>query len=163
MKNRNLDHSDNWATDPAFYNILNEEFNFNFDPCPYNTGELDFDGLEVDWRERNFINPPYSDKKATGNLKSNFIRKAVEESRKGKLCVMLLPVSTSTKIFHEVIKPNAKEIRFVKGRIKFIGTTIDKKTGETVYVNWDRWEREAPEGVKHTKNSGMHDSMIVIF
>ena len=33
---------------------------------------------------------------------------------------MLLPVSTSTKIFHEIIYPNAK-IRFLKGRIKFLG------------------------------------------
>jgi len=49
MKNRNLNHSDNWATPNYFYNILNAEFNFDFDPCPYNVGELEFDGLKVDW------------------------------------------------------------------------------------------------------------------
>ena len=32
---------------------------------------------------------------------------------------MLLPVSTSTKIFHEHILVNKPEIRFIKGRIKF--------------------------------------------
>ena len=69
--------------------------------------------------------------------------KASEESRKGKTCVMLLPVSTSTKLFHDYILPNAKEIRFVKGRIKFKG--INTK-GE--YVD---------------NKSPMHDSMIVIF
>jgi len=36
---------------------------------------------------------------------------------------MLLPVSTSSKIFHEVILPNA-EVRFIKGRITFI--EVDK-------------------------------------
>jgi len=153
MKNRNLDHSDNWATPDYFYNELNEEFNFDFDPCPYNTGELDFDGLIVDWGERNFVNPPYSQK-----LKESFVLKAIEESKKGKLCVMLLPVSTSTKLFHDHIKPNAKEIRFVRGRIKFIGINA-----KVEYVNWDYWKRCAPIGVKQVSNSGMHDSMIVIF
>jgi len=69
-----------------------------------------------------------------------------------------LPVSTSTKLFHEHIQPNAKEIRFVKGRIKFIG--INSK-GE--YVNWQYWDKSVPEGVIQVSNSGMHDSMIVIF
>ncbi len=153
MKNRNLDHSDNWATPDYFYNELNKEFDFNFDPCPYNTGELEFDGLTIDWKDRNFINPPYSQK-----LKEAFVLKAIEESKKGKLCVMLLPVSTSTKLFHDHIQPSAKEIRFLRGRLKFIG--INQK-GE--YVNWKYWNRIPPIGAKEVSNSGMHDSMIVIF
>lgn len=36
MKNRNLVHSDNWETPKEFYNKLNSEFNFDFDPCPLN-------------------------------------------------------------------------------------------------------------------------------
>lgn len=36
MKNRNLDHSDNWATPDWLYNELNNEFKFDFDPCPLN-------------------------------------------------------------------------------------------------------------------------------
>lgn len=32
---------------------------------------------------------------------------------------MLIPVSTSTKLFHDYIKPNATSIEFIKGRIKF--------------------------------------------
>jgi site-specific DNA-methyltransferase (adenine-specific) len=110
MKNRNLNHSDNWATPKYFYDKLNEEFNFDFDPCPLHAT---FDGLDPScvWGKSNFINPPYSQK-----LKQEFVKKAVSESKTGKVCVMLLPVSTSTKLFHEVILPNAKEIRFVKGR-----------------------------------------------
>ena len=49
---------------------------------------------------------------------------------------------TSTKLFHEYILPNAKEIRFVKGRLKFEGYNTK---GE--YVK---------------NNTGMHDSMVVI-
>jgi site-specific DNA-methyltransferase (adenine-specific) len=133
MKNRNLNHSDNWQTPPELYNKLNEEFNFDFDPCPINGKN----GLIGDWGERNFINPPYSRK-----LKEVFVYKAIEQSKKGKLCVLLLPVSTSTILFHDYINPNAKEIRFLKGRIKFIGINTF--------------------GEKVTNKCGMHDSMIVV-
>ncbi len=141
MKNRNLEHKDTWATPKRFYDQLNSEFHFDFDPCPLNYGEItpDKDGLLIDWGNRNYINPPYSRK-----LKEAFVKKAVQESKKGKLCVMLLPVSTSTVLFHDWIKPNAKEIRFVKGRIPFEGiNTFGMKVGKG----------SAP----------MHDSMIVIF
>ena len=135
MKNRNLENINDWATPDYFYNELNKEFDFNFDPCPLFSN---FDGLTIEWKERNFINPPYSLK-----LKVAFIKKAVEESKKNKLCVCLIPVSTSTKLFHEVIKPNANEIRFIKGRIKFIGVNTF--------------------GIKVSEKCGMHDSMIVVF
>lgn len=139
MKNRNLNHSDNWATPKDLYDKLNAEFNFDFDPCPLNDGEItpDKDGLLLSWGKRNFINPPYS-----RSLKEAFIRKAYQESLSGKLCVMLLPVSTSTKIFHEIIYPNC-EIRFLRGRVKFEGINT--------------------KGEKVNTKCGMHDSMIVIF
>tara|TARA_R100001086_G_scaffold14069_2_gene7092 strand:+ start:789 stop:1208 length:420 start_codon:yes stop_codon:yes gene_type:complete len=137
VKNRNLKHSDNWQTPPELYNQLNKEFNFNFDPCPLNHDLQIWDGLKIEWKERNFINPPYSRK-----LKDLFVKKAIEESKKGKLCVLLLPVSTSTKLFHDHILPNKKEIRFLKGRVKFIGINT---FGNLVQ-----------------NKAGMHDSMIVI-
>ena len=138
MKNRNLDHKDDWATPPNVYAKLNEEFDFTFDPCPYQHDIERWDGLEVEWGERNFINPPYSRK-----LKEAFVRKAISESKKGKLCVMLLPVSTSTKLFHKDILPHQTEIRFFEGRIKFCGVNT---FGEFV-----------------TGKAGMHDSMLVVF
>ena len=138
MKNRNLQGGDHWKTPDYIYEPLKKEFNFTFDPCPYKHDLKKWDGLEMEWKSSNFCNPPYSRK-----LKEAFIIKAVEESRKNKKCVMLLPVSTSTKIFHEVVLLNKKEIRFVKGRIKFEGINT---RGELV------------------KNKcGMHDSMIVVF
>lgn len=137
MKNRNIIHSDNWATPKELYNILNDEFHFDFDPCPINH-DMSWDGLEVEWGKSNFINPPYS-----RMLKEAFIKKAYNESRKGKLCVMLLPVSTSTKIFHEYIYHKAIEIRFLRGRVKYSGINT---RGEFV-----------------SNKAGMHDSMIVIF
>lgn len=35
MKNRNLEHKDNWATPKDFYESLDREFHFDFDPCPF--------------------------------------------------------------------------------------------------------------------------------
>jgi len=134
MKIRKPIH-DNWKTPSYLLDKLTEEFGFMFDPCPLNAK---FNGLEMPyWTQRNFINPPYNRKD-----KELFIRRAYVESQKGNLCVMLLPVSTSTKIFHEIIYPHA-EIRFLKGRVKFEG--INSK-GELV-----------------SNKCGMHDSMIVIF
>lgn len=140
MKNRNLVNSDNWETPKDLYNKLNNEFDFDFDPCPINTGVItwDKDGLLIEWGERNFINPPY-----TRHLKESFVHRSVVKMKEGKLCVLLLPVSTSTKLFHEYIMPNATEIRFLRGRVKFIGTNT--------------------KGEKVTTKSGMHDSMIVVF
>jgi len=140
MKNRNLNHSDNWETPKDLYDELNQEFNFDFDPCPICFDEItpDKDGLLVEWGKRNFINPPYSRR-----LKEAFVKRAVEESDKGNLCVCLLPVSTSTALFHDYIKPNADDIRFIRGRVKFIGINTF--------------------GEKVSNKAGMHDSMIVIF
>lgn len=36
MKNRNLKHSDNWATPKDLYDSLDKEFHFDYDPCPLN-------------------------------------------------------------------------------------------------------------------------------
>ena len=139
MKNRNLEHSDSWSTPKYLYDELDSEFNFDFDPCPLNRGEItpDKDGLLIDWGKRNFVNPPYSRK-----LKTQFVEKAIEESKKGNTSVLLLPVSTSTKLFHKQILPNAKDIRFLEGRVKFKGVNTK---GELV-----------------DNKAGMHDSMVVI-
>ena len=147
MKKIHINSDNNYATPPVLYNELNREFNFTFDPCPYNENEItpDTDGLLLEWGASNFVNPPYSQK-----LKEAFILKAVEEQAKGKRSVFLIPVSTSTKIFHHVIKPYAKEIRFLKGRIKF--GKLDK-AGNFYF----------PLNKKGKVQSGTKDSMIVIF
>lgn len=138
MKNRNTGgNHDNWATPKHFYDKLNKEFNFDFDPCPL---FADFDGLDpwVQWGKRNFINPPYSRK-----LKEAFVRRALDECYDHKAtCVMLLPVSTSTNLFSLIVS-HATEIRFIHRRLKFAGIN---SAGEQV-----------------ENKVGMHDSMVVVF
>jgi hypothetical protein len=99
-----------------------------FDPCPLNA---DFNGLIIDWKERNYVNPPY-DRKG----KEAFIIKAYREFRDYKrFTVMLIPANTETNIFHKVIVPNAKVI-LIKNRVKFKGFNsfneyVTNKTGQT--------------------------------
>ena len=136
-ENRNLQLNDDWKTPRDLYNSLDKEFHFDFDPCPFKHDITLWNGLDIEWRECNFVNPPYSRK-----LKEEFIKKAYQEYLKNKTVVMLLPVSTSTKIFHEIIYPNC-EIRFLKGRVKFEGIN---SFGEVVL-----------------NKCGMFDSMVCIF
>ena len=135
MKNRDgLTTNDNWQTPDWLYRELDDEFHFDFDPCPVNPT---FDGLSIEWGGANFVNPPYN-----RIDKPKFIQKAYDQWRLGKTCVLLIPAATGTKQFHELILPNA-EIRFLKGRIAFKGINT--------------------KGVYTTTNKGKHDSMIVIF
>lgn len=100
--------NDEWRTPEAFYQALDAEFGFDFDPSP---PDPKFNGLHVEWGSINFCNPPYS------NL-DKWIRKAFMEYQKGKTVVMLIPARTDTKAWHECILPFA-EVRFVKGRLYF--------------------------------------------
>lgn len=99
--------SPHWATPKALYAELDKEFHFDFDPCPLNAK---FDGLDCKWGKSNYINPPYS------RAITKWLEKSISERERA---VFLLPARTDTRWFHELILPNAKEIRFIKGRLHF--------------------------------------------
>jgi hypothetical protein len=82
-----------WLTPPELYNQLNEEFAFTFDPCPYPKPE-DFDGLDAEWGESNYVNPPFGVVIHKGKKKgaTAWARKCIEESKKGKKVVMVYPI-----------------------------------------------------------------------
>lgn len=102
---------DHCVTPEEFYKKLDQEFHFNCDPCPLH-GEQVRDGLACEWGSSTYVNPPYSNS-------DPWVEKAIVEMKKGKTVVMLLKADTSTKRFHDLILPNASEIRFVRGRLKF--------------------------------------------
>ena len=111
-----------WETPQDFFDKLNEEFHFTLDPCATHENAkckkyytVKEDGLKQDWQgETVFCNPPY------GKAIKNWVKKCYEESRKpNTTVVMLIPARTDTTYFHEYIYKKAKEIRFVKGRLKF--------------------------------------------
>ena len=115
-------NTDMWATPQAFFDQLNAEFDFNLDPCATHENAKcatfftkEVDGLKQNWGGyRVFCNPPY------GREIPHWVRKAYEESKKpNTTIVMLIPARTDTRYFHDYIYHKAKEIRFIKGRLKF--------------------------------------------
>lgn len=114
--------TDLWATPQDFFDELDKEFNFTLDPCATSDNAkcskyftIIEDGLKQDWQGHIvFCNPPY------GRAIKNWVRKCYEESLKpNTTVVMLIPARTDTSYFHDYIYHKAKEIRFVRGRLKF--------------------------------------------
>lgn len=127
-----------WATPIDFYKELDAEFNFTLDPCSNEENHkcskyytVEDDGLSQDWGgESVFMNPPYG----RGEI-DKWVKKASEESQKKNTTVVaLIPASTDTKWFHNYIYGKAKEIRFVKGRLKFGNATKPAPFGSMVVV-----------------------------
>lgn len=108
--------NDDWQTPKEIYDMLNSEFHFDFDPYPFPKPQ--WDGLSREWGQSNFVNPPYSETE-------KWCRKALIESKKGKIVVMLLRLDASTKWFRDLILPNA-EIRLFFDRIWFINSSTGK-------------------------------------
>jgi hypothetical protein len=82
-----------WLTPPDLYKKLNMEFNFTFDPCPYPKPE-EFDGLTCEWGDSSYVNPPFGSIIHQGKKKgpTAWARKAVAESQKGKMVVLVYPI-----------------------------------------------------------------------
>jgi len=113
---------DKWGTPPIFLKKLDEEFLFDdFDPCPLDWKEGDPDGLEIEWAQTTFVNPPFSKMSA-------WIKKADKEWRKGKTIVMIMNLKTHTHAFHEYVLKNPVEIRFLQGKINFVHPEGKKST-----------------------------------
>ena len=97
---------DNWKTP----NWIMRIFGTWFDPCPLDSNPK-IDGLNIDWKDKTYVNPPYSNPLP-------WVEKAIEENKKGKTIVMLLNVDTSTKWFAKLNEANAHFIWFSE-RLKF--------------------------------------------
>lgn len=98
--------SDHWATPKKIYDdFMKHGF---FDPCPLHA---DFDGLNIPWKNLNFVNPPYSEI-------DKWVDKALLENEKGNYIVMLLPVRTDTKWFKK-LSDFGVFIHFIKGCLHF--------------------------------------------
>lgn len=81
-----------WQTPPELYRKLNSEFQFDFDPFPYPLPR-GWNALVMDWGRSNYINPPFRKGDAVGKGGAMaFVRKAIEEQRKGKTSVVVMPV-----------------------------------------------------------------------
>ena len=92
-KGNGADGKHYWITPPLLRAKLQQEFNFDFDPCPYPKPES-FDGLTCEWGQSSYVNPPFGSIIHQGKKKgpTAWARKAIIESQKGKRVVMVYPI-----------------------------------------------------------------------
>jgi phage N-6-adenine-methyltransferase len=138
--------SDEWETPDNLFKQLDDEFHFEMDAAATEENskcKLFFDkelnALTCDWGDPTFCNPPYSKIAA-------FMKKAYEESQKGKTIVCLIPARTDTRQFHDYCM-KASEIRLLKGRMKFDNRTLPS------------WRADG----SHKKSGATFPSAIIVF
>ena len=114
--------TDLWETPQILFDQLNNEFHFNLDVCalPENTKcaayyTPEMNGLVKPWYENCWNNPPY------GRKIREWVKRAHNYAMEGITTVMLLPARTDTQWFHDYILNPKREIRFIRGRLKFGG------------------------------------------
>ena len=128
-----------WLTPPELYKEMDAEFNFDFDPCPFPKPD-DFNGLTEEWGKSNYVNPPFGSVWVDGKKKgvTAWVRKAIEENKKGKTVVLVFPID---KWVHMMLEAGA-EIRNLHD-IKWIATedgTQGKGTGRWIaqFILWGK-------------------------
>jgi phage N-6-adenine-methyltransferase len=136
--------TDEWATPPAFFERLAEEFGgFDLDPCclpasakapRYYTPEDD--GLAQPWEGRVWLNPPYG---RTIGAWTSRARESVAK-REASVVVGLLPARTDTAWWHRDVMGSAEEVRLVRGRLRFGDAVAGAPFPSVVVV----WRPEAP-------------------
>ena len=83
----------------------------------------DFDGLELEWRDLNWCNPPF-------RYTQLWVKKAYEEQIIGHKTYMLIPARTETKYFHDYILNNEQaEIKFLRKGLKFLNPITKAEMG----------------------------------
>jgi len=117
--------SHEWATPWDLFNKINEKHGpCDLDVCATKENtkcERYFtenqNGLIQPWEGICWMNPPY------GREIGKWVKKAFQEVqiRNADKVICLLPARTDTKWFHLYILPYTKEIKFLRGRIKFEG------------------------------------------
>lgn len=150
-ENRHRDQSkvkdtDEFQTPPWLFSQLANRFKFQVDiaarqkNCLAKYYCVDFlrYGLEgFDEPQVCFCNPPYS-------RTEEWVRQCYQESLGGHTIVMLIPASTDTSYWHEIIFKKAKEIWFLKKRINF-------------------WMNNKPYAIDGRPSSGKDAIAVVIF
>lgn len=135
--------SNEWATPQDLFDKLNEEFHFTLDAastdenskCEKHFTKKD-NGLHQDWsKDVVFLNPPY------GGHTGKWMRKSLDESRKGAIVVCLIVASTDRSYWHDFIFPYASQIRFLRGRIT-VGEAKTTAPFASAIVIFNKQEKE---------------------
>lgn len=110
--------TDTWLTPPEIIDALGP---FDFDPCaapeprPFDTATSmvakPFDGLEIAWLGRTWLNPPYGGP----NIITPWMHRLSEHNHG----TALIFARTETAMFHAYVWARASAVFFFKGRLHF--------------------------------------------
>jgi phage N-6-adenine-methyltransferase len=127
-----------WETPLALFKRLDGEFGFTLDVCalPQNAKcpryfTPDQNGLSQTWSGVCWMNPPY------GAEISKWMQKAFESSLAGCTVVCLVPARVDTEWWHQFAVHG--EIRFLRGRLKFVGAASSAPFPSAIVIFRDRW------------------------
>lgn len=120
-----------WLTPPELMQSLQLEFNFDHDACPFPKPD-EYDGLTSEWGQSTYVNPPFGSIIHEGKKKgpTAWMRKAIQESKKGKKVVVVYPVD---KWILMMLEAGAKVTNL--GDVKWIATedgSAGKGTGRHI-------------------------------
>lgn len=88
-----------------------------YDPCPEDTpykAPCFFNGLYGNWFDFNFVNSPFEKV-----ILEKFVEKSHQQSKLGKVTVMLCPTKTDQDWYHDIILKNNYEIVWIRKRLQF--------------------------------------------
>ncbi len=128
-KGNGSDQKHYWLTPPDLYAKLDAEFAFDFDPCPFPLPE-GFDGLTCEWGQSSYVNPPFGSIMHQGKKKgpTAWVRKAIEEHRKGKTVVLVYPIDKWVLMILREILGDHAEVRNL-GDVRWLATE-DRSQGK---------------------------------
>ena len=115
-----------WGTPPAFVKYVETTFGINFtldaaadehnSKAPVWIDE-DADSLKQKWRGVVWVNPPFGH---GGKNVKLFVQRAIDMKYNCNAIFMLIPARTDTRMFHELVIPNASAVYFIKGRLNHV-------------------------------------------
>lgn len=110
-----------WKTPPDLMENIRQEFGITNDMCPF-PKPIYHDALNMDWGNVNFVNPPFRKEDGGGYGPTAFVRKAIEQYKLGKRCVLIIPTQSYVNLLIEA----GAEVRSM-GRIKWLECETDEE------------------------------------
>lgn len=133
-----------WETPNAFFEYVHKEFRFDIDLSATESNSKlpnfyspEQDALKQKWSGTCWLNPPYGDM-------PRWVGKAYASARAGATVVCLLPVKTAAHWWHDLVMRHAKEVRFIRGQIQFVGADLPApfSSALVVFAPWDAGQTE---------------------
>ena len=144
-----------WETPQWLFDLLDKQYHFDLDVCAtkenakcWNYYTKEDNGLKRKWSGSVWVNPPY------GREIGDWVDKAAQQIKYKRVqwIVMLLPARTDTKWWHRSVMAKALTIRFIEGRLKFVGA-VGSAPFPSVVVVYHRNRRTYPLTISPSINA----------